>query len=123
MNPLFFKLDLTKLSLWIFGINSEIILLTDFASFAEVVIKKQKVSLLCSACEMRSNATNFELAKLSATIPNSVGPASISIPVWSLIKDFAVVTNGPPGPTILSTLEILLVPYDNAAIDCAPPVL
>ena len=39
------------------------------------------------------------LAELSAIIPNSVGPASISIPVWSLTKDLAVVTNA-PGPTI-----------------------
>ena len=43
-------------------------------------------------------------------IPNSVGPASISIPVVSLIKDLAIVTNIPPGPTILSTLEIDFVP-------------
>ena len=46
------------------------------------------------------------LAELSAIIPNSVGPASISIPVLSLTDDFANVTNAPPGPTILSTFEI-----------------
>jgi hypothetical protein len=39
INPLFFKLIFTKELLSIFGINSETILLTDFASFSEVVIK------------------------------------------------------------------------------------
>ena len=63
------------------------------------------------------------LAELSAIIPNSVGPASISIPVFSLTDDFANVTNAPPGPTILSTFEIDFVPYDKAAIACTPPVL
>ena len=65
---------------------------------------------------MRSSAIYRGFAVTSAIIPNSVGPASISIAVLSLTIDLAIVTNAPPGPTILSTLDIDFVPNDNAAI-------
>ena len=49
-------------------------------------------------------------------MPSSVGPAIISIDVSSLTMDLAILTNFPPGPTILSTLFTDLVPYARAAI-------
>src|SRR5574338_954689 len=72
---------------------------------------------------MRSNATNFGFADSSARITSSVGPANISIETVSVTRYFAMVTNEPPGPTILSTDGIDLVPTASAAIACAPPTL
>ena len=96
--------------------------LTNLANDSEVVIKKQNVSVLCSAWVIKSAATKFGSAELSAIIPISVGPASISIDVVLLTSDFARVTKEPPGPTILSTFLIVLVPNERAAIAFAPPV-
>ena len=87
------------------------------------MITKHIVSLLCSACDTRSYATNSGSVLESTIIPSSVGPAIISMEVSSLTIALAILTNFPPGPTILSTFCIDFVPYANAAIACAPPTL
>ena len=53
----------------------------------------------------------------------SDGPAMLSIPTSPNTIFFATVTYIFPGPTILSTDGIVLVPYVRLAIAWAPPIL
>ena len=76
----------------------------------------------CSAWLIRSAARNLGLADLSAIIRISLGPAIISISTVPYKSFLAVATKILPGPTILSTLGTLSVPYAIAATACAPPI-
>ena len=78
------------------------------------------VSGSCSACATRSAAINSGTPESLKTTA-SVGPARKSMAQSNETSFFATVTYAFPGPTILSTLGILLVPYAKAAIACAPP--
>ena len=75
-------------------------------------------SLSYQICSNKAGSAN-----LSATILTSDGPATISIPTSPKTSFFAQATKVLPGPTILSTFSNFFVPYANAAIVCAPPVL
>src|SRR5206468_3223556 len=66
-------------------------------------------------------ATSSASALPSATISTSLGPAIESMSTWPKQRRFAVATQTLPGPTILSTRGMLLVPKASAAIACAPP--
>ncbi len=69
-----------------------------------------------------SEAMTEGLAVLSAIMRISLGPAGRSIATSLLTCIFAAVTKMFPGPTILSTLGTVSVPYAIAAIACTPPI-
>ncbi len=65
---------------------------TASASAADGVIRTEAAIGSCSACEIRSAATNDGVAVSSATIAISVGPASASMPTRPLTRRFAATT-------------------------------
>src|SRR5947209_3144360 len=75
----------------------------------------------CSACAIRSAATNSGWADSSATTTTSLGPATQSIATWPLTYLLASDTYWLPGPTIMSTGGRPSTPYASAATACAPP--
>mmetsp|Transcript_10602 Transcript_10602/g.26115 ORF Transcript_10602/g.26115 Transcript_10602/m.26115 type:complete len:200 (+) Transcript_10602:560-1159(+) len=87
----------------------------------------------CSACAIRSAATIFASAVLSAMTRTSLGPASMSMPQYPFTIDFAAVTHLFPGPTMTShggtagmasspfELDLALTPYAMEPMACAPP--
>ena len=96
---------------------------TEAANSSLFVTKTGVASLSCSAWDRISAATNLGFAVSSAITKISVGPATISIPTVPKTSFFAKATKIFPGPTILSTLGIVCVPYAKAAIAPAPPTL
>src|SRR5207237_956485 len=82
---------------------------TDSANFRLHVIKMARASGSCSACAKRSAAIH-DVFPLEATITISVGPAQQSIAQSRATNAFAAVTYRLPGPTILSTRGMVLVP-------------
>ena len=83
---------------------------TLIAKVLELVTSIAAAISSCSACERRSAATYIGFAESSATISISLGPAIISISTKPYTIFLANATNMFPGPTILSTFEIVLVP-------------
>ena len=75
----------------------------DAAKWADVVMVLTPDPGLCSACEMRSAATNSGLAVWSARTITSLGPAMLSISTSPKTCCLARATKRFPGPTILST--------------------
>ena len=86
------------------------------ANAFELVKSKLDASSSCSAWLKRSAATNFSFAFSSAITRISLGPATESIETFPKSSFLASATKIFPGPTILSTFFILLVPMAIAAI-------
>ena len=76
----------------------------------DVVNKIDDALTSCSACANKSAAIISELAVLSAIIRTSLGPATMSIPTSPKTCFLALATKIFPGPTILLTFSIVLVP-------------
>ena len=97
-------------------ISSGAILRHSLAKFSSVVTRYAEESGPCSASISKSVTANVGETESSAYTMASLGPASGPVSISVDKAFFAASTYPDPGPTILSTLGMVCVPYARAAI-------